>query len=963
MAKRLQFCTALLLSMSVFVTGCTVDVQDPNEQENDPTQPEDPSTTNTAPVIELVGEPVITIPVNSSFVDPGVQATDAEDGDVTGAVYSNNMQVSTSQPGQYEITYRVTDSANMAAQPVKRIVIVSEPVVTPEEPAVEPGESVELAPAIDELKLVGFTGADAREMVELSTLVNGAVIDLSQTSIDQLNIVAESVDVAKTGSVHFKLSGPVSVDRWENNARYTMVVETVNFSVSKSEFPVGDYTLSVTPYALPDMTGNKGAVKTIKFKVVDNQIISSVPKIAAVNLVSVTETKGDYVVISRITEGVEIDLGELPTNLINVIAVSEDASKTGSVQFLLSGPVEINRTESNAAYALANETQHLDLSKNELPAGDYSLVVTPYAEADANGEAGIPLLVNFSVSGETGVPEEPVVVTPPAAEPMAKADVYTFYMGSDAQPGQAQPVSANDEFENGAVYAITKAPSHGSINMFDMGFFTYTPDPGFSGSDTFTYQIAQSDKTSSASVSIEVVAPSQGSSTGFTIIKPSADSKLIYVSSSAGSDANTCLTEAAPCKTVAAGLDKMRSGYPDHLYLKRGDSWRGERLVNLHSGRSASEPAVISYYGTSGARPKLENSSPSIHIFKGKMSNFHFIGLEFSSYQLDPAHPNFSGDGEANIVLLGGNQNLVFEDNKFSFVEMILQNWETGNPANITLRRNIWTGAYYHKSSYDRNDRPSNLYADGVDGLLIEENVFDYGGWNPDVVGAAANMYNHNMYIQHTTVGNKLVVKNNIVTRASSHGIHGRPGGLFENNFFARNTVSLQMGYNGHPLPAGTKAQAINNVITEGTSMVKGKDACKGVNLCTSAVWGLIINEPGAGIFTVKGNLLHSGYQDDNLWSTLYKGLNRVGITELTGSSYSYSNNILWKWKGDADVASGSYPAPGRTLADYNKSLGGAQSFDEFMNKVKNRPVGSWDKRYTAESINSYIRAGFGLSN
>lgn len=950
MAKRLQFCTALLLSMSVFATGCTVDVQDPNEQGSTT----DPSTTNTAPVIELKGEPVLTIPVNTAFVEPGVLAMDAEDGDITSAVYSNSMQVDTGKPGKYEIIYRVTDSANKAAEPVKRIVIVTDPVVGPEEPSVEPGEPEVLVPAIEAVKLVGFTGAGVREMVELSTLKDGSIIDLSQTSIDQLNVVAESADVSGTGSVHFKLSGPVGVDRWENNARYTMVVETVNFSVSKSEFPVGDYTLAITPYSLPDMGGNKGVVKTINFKVVDNQIVSNVPKIAAVDLVSVTEVKGEYVVVSRITEGVEIDLGNLTTNLVNIIAVSEDVSKTGSVQFSLDGPVEINRAENNPAYALENETIHIDLSKNGLPAGDYTLVVTPYADVDAGGEAGIPLLVNFSVVGEHAASEEPVVM-----QPVAKADSYTFYAGSDAQPGQVQPVSANDEFENGAVYAITKGPSHGSVTMFDMGFFTYTPDSGFAGADSFTYQITQSGKTSSASVSVNVVAPTVEASAGFTVIKPSADSKLIYVSSSLGSDANTCLSEAAPCKSVAAGLEKMRNGYPDHLYLKRGDVWREERLVNLHSGRSAAEPAVISYYGASGARPKLENSSPALHIFKGSMSNFSFVGIEFSAYKLDPKHSEFTGDGYANIVLLGGNQNILFEDNKFSFAEMILQNWETGSPKNITLRRNIFTGAYSSKSSYERNKRPSNLFADGVDGLLIEENVFDQGGWNPDVKGAGANMFNHNMYIQHNTNGNKLVIRNNIVTRASSHGIHGRPGGLFENNFFARNTVSLQMGYNGYPLKSGAKAQALNNVITEGTSMVKGKDACQGVNLCTSAMWGLIINEPGSGVFSVKDNILHSTFAGDTDWSSIYKSLNKVDITQLSGSNFSYDNNLVWRWKSDSDAV-GSYPAPGRTLADYNQSIGGSKDFDQFMNVVKSRQVGHWDKKYTASAINDYIRAGFG---
>ncbi len=953
MAKRLQFCAAVLLSM-FFITGCTGDAEDPSAAEGDSGAPS--TSANTAPVIQLIGDEVISLSVNSAFIDPGVIATDVEDGDLTDAVYTNNVQVNTGRPGQYEITYRVTDSGKLVSQPIRRLVIVSQP--GEEGPAAQPGQAEMLVPAITSVKLVGFT--DAREMVELSVIKNGSTIDLSETSIDLLNVVADSADAGKTGSVHFKLSGPIGIDRWENNAVYTMAVDTVNLSVSKSQLPVGNYALTVTPYSLPDMAGNKGAATTVKFKIVDKQIVSNVPKIAAVDLVSVTEGTGAYVAVTRITEGAEVNLVDVKTKLINLIAISEDPSKTGSMHFSLSGPVDIDRSENNVAYALADETQHIDLSKNELPAGDYTLVVTPYAGIDAKGEAGIPLLVNFSVVGKASAPSTPAVVAPVLAAPVAVADNYTFQVGSDAQPGETRPVSANDQVESGAVYAITKAPSKGVARMFDMGFFTYTPNSGFSGTDTFTYQITQAGKTSSASVTVNVVAPVSNTSSGFTVVKPSADSKLIYVSSSTGKDTNSCLSEADPCKSIAAGMEKMRNGYPDHLYLKRGDTWRNEQFTNLHSGRSASEPAVITYYGKTGDRPRLENSSRSIHIFKGATKHFSFIGLEFYAYKMDTKHPEFDGDSHADIVMLGGNQNILFEDNKFNLLEMVLQEWDSGSPANITLRRNIWTGAYYKKSAHDRDHRPSNLFADGVDGLLIEENVFDYGGWNPEVSGAAANMYNHNLYIQYSSVGNKLVVRRNIITRASSHGVHGRPGGLFENNFFARNAISLQMGYNGHPLKSGTKAQAIDNVITEGNSMVKGIGACTVIALCTPAMWGLVINEPGQGEFLLRNNIVHTLSSTDTQWGGKYKNLSKIAISALTGSQFKYEDNISWGWSSVTEGADKNYPSAGRTLADYNHTLTGKKDFDDFMNTVKDRPVGTWDERYGADAINGFVRSGFG---
>src|SRR5690606_10929048 len=130
---------------------------------------------------------------------------------------------------------------------------------------------------------------------------------------------------------------------------------------------------------------------------------------------------------------------------------------------------------------------------------------------------------------------------------------------------------------------------------------------------------------------------------------------------------------AAPCKSLRAALAKMRNGHPDHLYLKRGDVWRNEQLVNLTSGRSENEPAVIAYYGESGARPKLENSRTAFYALRENIANLHIIGLEFSAYRLDPKASEFTGAGSADVILNGKSSNILFEDNKFSYSTVVLQ--------------------------------------------------------------------------------------------------------------------------------------------------------------------------------------------------------------------------------------------------------------------------------------------------
>lgn len=434
---------------------------------------------------------------------------------------------------------------------------------------------------------------------------------------------------------------------------------------------------------------------------------------------------------------------------------------------------------------------------------------------------------------------------------------------------------------------------------------------------------------------------------GFTPVNPSPDSRLIYVSSSQGSDSNDCLSAAAPCSTISAGASKMRAGYPDHLYLKAGDVWRESRIVDgtNASGRSATERAVITSYGT-GPRPRIEASEKVVSIFKDAIALNHvaFQGLHFYAYRMDPKHAEFDGTSKATFYMINSNTDVLLEDNKLDFIEVIVQGAVDGttgemkNPKDITFRRNIWTGAYYSNSSHDRNSRPSNIFANHVDGLVIEENVLDRGGWNPDVAGAGANMYNHNLYLQYYNVGNRTVVRNNIITRASSHGVQLRAGGLLEGNFFGRNAVGANFGYKAHPIDTGAIAHAFNNVITEGHSMIKGIDACTGVNLCTEAVYGLLApaEEIGNADFKSAGNLIHSHSPDDK--QTRYASL-----------SFKTLGEDVRGWE------QGKYNQA-RTLGDYNAALGGINSFDAFMSKALNRQAGEWPEELTAVAINAFIQ-------
>jgi hypothetical protein len=79
------------------------------------------------PVIILLGEPIVTVVLDSAYKDAGVTAHDRKDGDLTSAVIVGGS-VDSSTPGLYLLTYDVTDSDGNAAKQILRTVYVTDGV-------------------------------------------------------------------------------------------------------------------------------------------------------------------------------------------------------------------------------------------------------------------------------------------------------------------------------------------------------------------------------------------------------------------------------------------------------------------------------------------------------------------------------------------------------------------------------------------------------------------------------------------------------------------------------------------------------------------------------------------------------------------------------------------------------------------------------------------------------------------
>ena len=80
---------------------------------------------NQKPTIILLGDDPIELTVGDTFADPGAEANDPEDGDITSDIVTGG-DVDTSTVGTYTVTYNVTDSKGLSADEVTRVVSVTD---------------------------------------------------------------------------------------------------------------------------------------------------------------------------------------------------------------------------------------------------------------------------------------------------------------------------------------------------------------------------------------------------------------------------------------------------------------------------------------------------------------------------------------------------------------------------------------------------------------------------------------------------------------------------------------------------------------------------------------------------------------------------------------------------------------------------------------------------------------------
>ena len=452
---------------------------------------------------------------------------------------------------------------------------------------------------------------------------------------------------------------------------------------------------------------------------------------------------------------------------------------------------------------------------------------------------------------------------------------------------------------------------------------------------------------------------------GWTVLTPSTDSRLVYVSQSEGNDTNDGLSELTPKKTFAAANLLIRPGYPDWLLLKCGDVW--DEDLN-YKGRGPSDEVrsvITSYKAENGndVRPmirnrRLKNNEP-------QAGRVNIVGIECYASFNDPNSPDFGLGTPTEVAIQNmspAQESILIEDCAIRFYSTACHlRCTSGHNTNIVFRRNIISDCLKF------GVMPSHL-----SGGLIEENIFDKCGWE-ERTNKLHSIYAHSCI-------NNTIWRNNILSRSGNFGIklstddkNGFTDFEISNNFFYKSSIGIDhsAGATGYDPLVDYSHQ--RGVISNNVFYKTGKTITPtGTSTATFGIYTLNTNDM---VYSDNCFIFNDDYYGSG-------SIIAFGEDERHGN-VTVANERIYKWNSGKYDNFGSYlnnvqtirnlvqtnsylqcPSeiqfldPERGLASYSVYLGGTDDNEAFLTRAKQQSKGNWDDNYTAAAFNDYIRIG-----
>ncbi len=308
-----------------------------------------------------------------------------------------------------------------------------------------------------------YTVTDAASGESLTRTVTLTVIPVNDDFTDADETVSIAEDTTASGNV---LTGTSSVDGPVSVASFTIAGEAGPFVVGTPYTIAGKGNLTLNSdgsYSFTPVANWNGAVPLVTYTVTDGSGTDDTSTLA----ITVTP------------------VGDLTASDDSAIT-SEDTPVTASV-----AGNDSTTSGGTLSFAKASDPAHGTVTMN----ANGSYTYTP--AADWNGTDSFTYTVTDAASGESLTRTVTLTVTP-------VADIANDAATTNEDTAVTISVLANDSFQGTPVVTAVTQGAHGTVVNNGDGTVTYTPDSGWSGTDSYTYTVTSGGVTETATVNVTV---------------------------------------------------------------------------------------------------------------------------------------------------------------------------------------------------------------------------------------------------------------------------------------------------------------------------------------------------------------------------------------------------------------------------------------------------------------------------
>lgn len=378
------------------------------------------------------------------------------------------------------------------------------------------------------------------------------------------------------------------------------------------------------------------------------------------------------------------------------------------------------------------------------------------------------------------------------------------------------------------------------------------------------------------------------------------------------------------------------------LLLERGHEYDlGRVMLRDTSGESELHPVYMGAWGD-GARPVMTNTfvANNESIKNAVIHDIHF------------------SDG---FTLIGA-ENVIIDNSQFTNDESAIM-----GGSGVTVRNSDYTDIFRQQSLDGGNweaasDRIQAIYASGMDGLMVEGNLFDHTGWEEgydyDGSGTAPqwpSMFSHNVYIDNNNLD--VTVRDIITMRGSAFGLKVRSGGFIEDNVLLDNNIGVEF-LGGEFYGAGNIGEYTlfaDNLITSG--------AYKNAERVGARAWGA---DASGELSTLVDNIIAHMADPNNPEEIAAKtGHFSFGYQNRSGGEYHYDDTIVYNWAGNTNLGDLDTSVLNQTTIQlFTEQLLGAGNgtIEDLANFLRAQAAdGMYNDTIDADAIIAWFQQGFGL--